>query len=343
MHRHLAPAHRRQRLLGRNPPVHDPHPLGPAVLRLDLRQKLRQRRVVARHHLVGQRKPFRGHDQRDHHLHAVRALVAAVAELALARKRRVAFKIGGSQVIEQNIETGLEQRLPAFAQKREKCSLVLQHLVQATIQRVASDDPHRAVQQVPQGAVLVPVPAQTPLAARFEQLVAHLRFEHVQPARALPARRQPRSPEPIQLQSIPKRQRQPAPTPLPWPVHAELLDVDPDRLAVQFRGFASIGEKRHRRRSTIPLQHLDGPAPRRPLAVVDLTQIQHLTLNHTPVAVAAVLHHAPVPVLFAVFETSLGAHEQGAIACPNHTPNQGPRSALQPNSHRPCQSNPSVT
>ena len=135
------------------------------------------------------------------------------------------------QVIEQDVEAGLEQRLPAFAQKREKCSLVLQHLVQAPIQRVAGDDPHRAVQQVPQGAVLVPVPVQTPLAARFEQLVAHLRLEHVQPARALPARRQPRSPEPIQLQSIPKRQRQPAPTPLPWPVHAELLDVDPNRLA----------------------------------------------------------------------------------------------------------------
>ena len=173
------------------------------------------------------------------------------------------------QVIEQDVEAGLEQRLPAFAQKREKCSLVLQHLVQATIQRVASDDPHRAVQQVPQGAVLVPVPVQTPLAARFEQLVGHLRLEHVQPARALPARRQPWSPEPIQLQSIPKRQRQPAPTPLPWPVHAELLDVDPNRLASQFRGFAIIGEKRHRRRSTIPLQHLDGPAPRSPLAVVD--------------------------------------------------------------------------
>ena len=103
MHRRLAPTHRRQRLLGRNPPVHDPHPLGPAVLRLDLRQELRQRRFVAgvaRHHLVGQRKPFRGHDQRDHHLHAVRALVAAVAELALARKRRVAFKIGGSDIVE---------------------------------------------------------------------------------------------------------------------------------------------------------------------------------------------------------------------------------------------------
>ena len=241
------------------------------------------------------------------------------------------------QVIEQDVEAGLEQRLPAFVQKREERPFMRQHLVQATIQRVAGDDPHRAVQQVPQGAVLVPVPVQTPLAARFEQLVAHLRLEHVQPARALPARRQPRSPEPIQLQSIPKRQRQPAPTPLPWPVHAELLDVDPNRLAVQFRGFAIIGKQRHRRRSTIPLQHLDGPAPRRPLAVVDLTQVQHLALNHTPVAVAAVLHHAPVAVLLAVLEASLGAHEHGAIACPNHTPNQGPKSALQPFSQRPHQ------
>ena len=45
------------------------------------------------------------------------------------------------QVIQQHVEAGIEQRLPAFAQKREKRALVDKQLVQATIQGVAGEDP----------------------------------------------------------------------------------------------------------------------------------------------------------------------------------------------------------
>ena len=212
-------------------------------------RKIRQRRLVAgvaRHHLVGQRKTLRGDDQRDHHLHAVRALVPAVAELALARKRRVAFEITGCQIVKQDVEAGVEQRFPAFPQKREQRALVRQQLVQAAIQHIVGDDPHRTAQQVPHRAVLVPVPVQAPLAARIDQLVAHLRLQDVQPARALPAHRQPRTPEPIQLQAIPKRQRQPASPPLARAVQTEILDVDANRLAIQLRCFPIVGKQRHR-------------------------------------------------------------------------------------------------
>ena len=75
-----------------------------------------------------------------------------------------------SQVVQQNVEAGLEQRLPACPQKREKRPLVRRELVQTAIQCVVGDNAHRAVQQVPQGAVLVPVPVQPPLAARVDQL-----------------------------------------------------------------------------------------------------------------------------------------------------------------------------
>ena len=90
----------------------------------------------ARHHLVGQRKAPRGHDQRDHHLHAVRALVAAVAELALG-ERRVALEIGGGQIVKQDIEARLEQRLPALPQKREERPPVPPA---CPVQRVAGED-----------------------------------------------------------------------------------------------------------------------------------------------------------------------------------------------------------
>ena len=46
-------------------------------------------------YFVTERKTFRRHDQGDDHLHAVRALVAAVTELSFVRfgKRRLALKI----------------------------------------------------------------------------------------------------------------------------------------------------------------------------------------------------------------------------------------------------------
>ena len=233
------------------------------------------------------------------------------------------------QVIQQYIEAGVEQRLPAFPQKREKRALVRQQLVQAAIQYIVGDDPHRTAQQVPHRTVLVPVPVQAPLAARIDQLVAHLRLQDVQPARALPAHRQPQTPEPIQFQSIPKRQRQPTRAPLPRPMQTQVLDVDANRLAIQLRRFPIVGKQRHRHWARVPPQHLDRFAPGRPLAVVDLAEIEHLLLHHTAVAVAAVLDHAPVTMLLAVLETSLGAHKHGSIACPNGPTNQGARSALQ--------------
>ena len=295
--------------------------------------------VLPVHHLIGQRKTLRRHDQGNHHLHAVRALVAAVSEPTLVRKRRIALEIGGGQIVKQHVEARVEQRLPAFPQKREKRPLVLQQLVQTTVERVGADDAHRTAEQVPHGAVLVPVPVQPPLAARIDQLVAHQRLQHIQPTGALAARPQPRTPKPIQTQPIPQCQRQPTRTPLPWTVQAKILDVDPNHLAIQLRRFPIRRKQRHRRRTRIPPQHLDRSAPGRALTVVDLAQVQHLTLHHAIVEVADVLHHAPVTVFLAVLEAPLGTHEHGPIACPKHRRNQGARSALQPFGCHASQSN----
>ena len=70
-----------QRLLGRDPAVHDPHPVRTPVLVLNLGEKVRQRGVVggvARHRPRRPRKAVRVSHQGDHHLHAIAALVAAV-------------------------------------------------------------------------------------------------------------------------------------------------------------------------------------------------------------------------------------------------------------------------
>ena len=56
---------------------------------------------VAGQHLVGERKAFGRHDQRDHHLHAIAVLVANVAVAALVRfiVRRRGLIIGAGEVL----------------------------------------------------------------------------------------------------------------------------------------------------------------------------------------------------------------------------------------------------
>ena len=76
--------------------------IGLTILLLYPFKKVRQRGLIAgiaRHHLIGQWKPFGGYNQSNDHLYTVAALVAAVTELTLTGKRRIAFKIGAGQVV----------------------------------------------------------------------------------------------------------------------------------------------------------------------------------------------------------------------------------------------------
>ncbi|MGC1952972.1 MAG: hypothetical protein WA970_10465, partial [Gammaproteobacteria bacterium] len=134
--RGLGAAHRRQHILGWKAPIHDPNPLCFTLLFFDPIQEIGQRRLVggvARQDLVGEGKALRCHDQGDNHRHAVKTLVARVAELALAIPGRVGREIGAGQVIEQNLEAHPEQILPTRTQIAEKQLLVGQQLVQTAI------------------------------------------------------------------------------------------------------------------------------------------------------------------------------------------------------------------
>ena len=310
-HGRVTRAHGRQGRFGGDAAVHDPDPLGAAILLFDLFQEAGQRGLigrVARHHLVGQREAVRGHDQRDHHLHAIRTLVPAVAEPALAVDGRVALKIGTGQVIQQDIEAGIEQRGPPRAQKREERAFVHHQLVQAAVQRVAGNDPI-GPQQVAQRALGIPVPVQPPVAPRIDEPVADLHLQHVQPPRPLPARRQARPPEAVQRQPVPHTQRQPARAPLAGVAHLHVRDPDPHHLAVQRRDGPVRGKQRQLPRARRLVQHRNRAAPRRALTVVDLPEIEHLALHDPAPADAHVLHHAPVAVLLAVLAAHLAAHE----------------------------------
>ena len=159
--RRIGLAHLAQHVLGRNAAVHHPDALRLAVLRLDLLEEAPQRGVVggvAREHLIGQRQALGRHDQGDHQLHAVAALVATVAVPAFVGVvvRRIGLEIGARQIVQQNLELGAEQILPARPQVIEERRLVRQQLVEAAIQRVLGDQRIVLAEQIPHRALLEP-------------------------------------------------------------------------------------------------------------------------------------------------------------------------------------------
>src|SRR5208283_2345466 len=69
------------------------------------------------------------------------------------------------------------------------------------------------------------------------------------------------------------------------------------------------------------LDRLDRLAPRKLLRIVDLAQIQHVTLHNPPAADAPVLHNAESPVLLAVPPPNLRAQKQdGRYLSPRSEP-----------------------
>jgi len=57
------------------------------------------------------------------------------------------------------------------------------------------------------------------------------------------------------------------------------------------------------------VQDLDGLAPSRLLRIVDLAEVEHLALHHTPIGNAPILDDAPVTMLLAVLEAIFRTQE----------------------------------
>ena len=118
------------------------------------------------------------------------------------------------QVIEQDIKARPEQYLPALTKKREEGALVDQQLVQASVQGVVGQHSSRTGEQVAHGAMFIPVAMQPPLTTGVDELITHLRLQHLEPLRALATHRQTRLPEPVEFQLLPELEGQPARAPL---------------------------------------------------------------------------------------------------------------------------------
>jgi hypothetical protein len=62
------------------------------------------------------------------------------------------------------------------------------------------------------------------------------------------------------------------------------------------------------------VERLDHPTPGLALAVVDLSKVHHRTLHHLAAGAALVLYDAPIAMLLAVLEPSIGAQEHDGRA-----------------------------
>src|SRR6201997_5360884 len=246
------------------------------------------------------------------------SVVPRVAEPPLAGFWRIACEIRAGQIIQQDLEIGLEQRLPALPQEAEQLLLVRHQLVQTPVQVVLAGHGEILAQQVADGALRVPLPMQPPLAAWVDQPVGHQRLQHVQPTRSLSRGRQSWRPEVIQPQLIPQMAGQPAGAPLPRPVQPQSAEPDMHHIAIQNWRRAVFGEQRDLPRVLASLvERFDRSAPRGFLAVIDLAQIQHLPLPRPrpPPRPPAVLDDAPVAVLLAALPATLVAQKHPARFC----------------------------
>jgi hypothetical protein len=281
-------------------------------LPFDLAQKIPQRRLVrcvSRQNLVGERQTFGRDHQRDHHLHAVGPMVARIAEASFVAlgERRLGLEIRAGQIVEQQIEARGEQVAPPLREVFEQRLLVLQKPVVTAVELVDLGEPEIAAQKIGQRGPFEPLPMQPPLAARRQQPVGDQHEKFLVPARALAARRQALQPEPVEPQFLPERKREPAGAPLPRPAEPQLRQLQPNDRRVRQRPRAAVFGKQ--RQSLRPIdffvQHIDRPAPRQFLRVVDLAEVKNMLLNDPPARNALAFDNAPIAMPLAVLLANL--------------------------------------
>ena len=331
MHGRIAGAHFGQHFLGRDAAVHDPDAVGFPVLGFDFLQEAAQRRLVARvagQHFVGERKALRRDHERDDHLRAVRALVAAVtvAPWVVFILGRVAFKIGARQVVEQDIEARVEEILPAPLQVAKERGLVREQALVARVELVDFGQAEIGPEEIGQSAALEPLAVQPPFAARRQQPVNGERLQHQIPPRPLAAGRQTLGEKRVEPELLIKLAGQPAGAPLARPPQLQLRQPNPHHLRSTTRGGGAdllrvprrLGQQGHGFRTRLPIfENFDRLLPGVLLAPADFAEIKHVPLHHAPARHPLVFDDAPVLVLFAVFLPKIAAQEHdGAGSCP---------------------------
>src|SRR6202022_4891525 len=108
----------------------------------------------------------------------------------------------------------------------EEPLLLLEHLIQTSIQRVLFYQRKIFIQQISHRALLKPLPMQPPFAARINESIVDQGLQNMLPASSLSTIVQTLSPELIQRQLFVKLAGQPTGSRLPGPMQFHLFEPD---------------------------------------------------------------------------------------------------------------------
>ena len=311
-------AHLSEGFFGGDAAIHDPGALLFAVAVGDFFQHAGERGFVggvAAHDFVADGKSVRGDDEGDDDLHAVGALVAAVAEgfdFARFGDRAVGIdlEVGAGEVVEQDVVSGAEESRPAILEVGEEFFPMLQKSIVTAVEGVFGGDAEVVIEEVGHGAAVEPGTVETPLAAGFQQSVGDEGFEDFEPGCAFLGVGQERLPEGVEVEAVPEFQGEPAAAPLAWAGEFDVGETQPEGgMFEQGIGRAVFRKKMNLADLLAFIDSFDGAGPTCAVAVVDLAEIEQGFLDGTTTGDAAVFDDTPVAVLFAVFESFVGAQE----------------------------------
>ena len=285
-HQILATAfpNRLQILLAHDAAIHHPDAPRLAVLALHHAQNRFHRRdigAVAIEGLVAERKAFAVDDERDHHLLAVRTMIARIAAAHHRILFRRSFHVRARQVVEQHIELGSEQLAITLLEMPLQLRLVRQNPVQTAVQPRVVDLAFFDLQQIIQRRRWIPALLDRQLAARRAQPVDGQHRRHTRPRHIRRIVIHRLLEETIQRQALPQFPAQEA--------GAELArSLQPNSIHQHARHLRIIGRRLDMRRKQFQLlgfallvEHLDRLQPTRLRRTVQLTQITQRPLTRT--------------------------------------------------------------
>ena len=168
--------------------------------------------------------------------------------------------------------------------RRVVVSVISDDLRQAAVEGVAVGDGKVLAEQIPQGTVVVPGAMQTPLATRIDEAIGDQSLQGIEPPGALAAEGQARRPEGVQLQQVPQPAGRPTGAPLARAAQLQPAQLDLHHCAGRLRRLTVCRKQGQRCRGAgVLVENGNGAPPRRPLGVVDLSQIQDMALHHPSV------------------------------------------------------------
>src|ERR1700759_982955 len=174
---------------------------------------------------------------------------------------------------------------------------------------------------------------QPPLAARIKEAIADQGLQNMLPACSLPTVGQTVGPELIEAQLLVEFAGQPTGSPLSRPMQFHLFEPDLDpKVGGEVRQLP-ICRKQCQGHGPLALliEDFNRSTPAFVLSVVDLAEVEHLPLDHLATAAAPILHHAPVAMLFPVFDPRVAPQEHyGHRSYSELAGCEETRSALQP-------------